>query len=319
MKNMDYHEQKPLPHYLTDFLEWLEIEKGLSNISQQNYARFLKKFFNWLEINHLENLKPSDLTPDHIWKYRLFLSRQHLPKTKKLLKRSTQNYYLIALRQFLTYFTEKDIPSLPSEKVKLPTEKSKKIVNFLTLDQVEKLLNTPDTSNILGLRDRVILEILFSTGMRVGELVSLNREQIKIKPETKDLEISIIGKGGHPRTVYLSKRAVNWLRKYLEKRTDKEKALFINYRGKTPSTRLSIRSVERITKKYTILAGLPLTTSCHTLRHSFATDLLRKGVDLRVVQEFLGHQNIATTQIYTHVTRPHLREIHRKFHGLKLK
>ena len=308
---------KPLPRYLTDFLEWLEVEKGLSNISQENYARFLKKFFNWLKINHLENLTPADLTLDRVWKYRLFLSRQGLSKTKKSLKRSTQNYYLIALRQFLTYFTERDIPSLPAEKIKLPREKTGRIVNFLTLEQIEKLLNAPDTSTLLGLRNRAILETFFSTGLRVAELVNLNREQIKIKPTTKDLEISIVGKGGQPRTVYLSERAVHWLRRYLEKRTDKEKALFINYRGKIPSTKLNIRSMERIVKKYAILTGLPLTTSCHTIRHSFATDLLRKGVDLRVVQEFLGHRNIATTQIYTHITRPHLKEIHRKFHGLK--
>jgi len=310
-------ELKPLPQYLTDFLDWLEIEEGLSSKSQENYTRFLKKFFDWLEINHLENLKPPEFTSDHIWLYRLFLSRQYIPKTKRPLKRSTQNYYLIALRRFLTYFTEKDIPSLPPEKVKLPREKTEKIVDFLSLDQIEKLLITPNTSTILGLRDRAILETFFSTGMRVGEVMNLNREQIKIKPTTKDLEISIIGKGNHPRTVYLSERAVNWLRKYLETRKDKEGALFINYRGKIPSTRLNIRSMERIVKKYAILAGLPFTTVCHTIRHSFATDLLRKGVDLRIVQEFLGHKNIVTTQIYTHVTRPHLREIHRKFHGIK--
>ena len=310
---------KPLPHYLTDFLDWLEIEQGLASESQKNYARFLKKFLDWLKINHLENLTPPELTPDHIWKYRLFLSRQYIPNTKKSLKRSTQNYYLIALRQFLIYFTEKDIPSLAPEKVKLPREKTEKIVDFLALDQIEKLLAAPNTSTLLGLRDRAILETFFSTGMRAGELVNLNREQIKIKLGVKELEISIIGKGNRPRTVYLSERAINWLRKYLEKRDDKEKALFINYRGKIPSTRLNIRSMERIVKKYAVLAGLPLTTVCHTIRHSFATDLLRKGVDLRVVQEFLGHRNIATTQIYTHVTRPQLREIHRKFHGLKSK
>ena len=310
---------KPLPHYLTDFLDWLEIEQGLASESQKNYARFLKKFLDWLKINHLENLKPPELTSHHIWKYRLFLSRQYIPNTKKSLKRSTQNYYLIALRQFLIYFTEKDIPSLAPEKVKLPREKTEKIVDFLALDQIEKLLAAPNTSTLLGLRDRAILETFFSTGMRAGELVNLNREQIKIKLGVKELEISIIGKGNRPRTVYLSERAINWLRKYLEKRDDKEKALFINYRGKIPSTRLNIRSMERIVKKYAVLAGLPLTTVCHTIRHSFATDLLRKGVDLRVVQEFLGHRNIATTQIYTHVTRPQLREIHRKFHGLKSK
>jgi site-specific recombinase XerD len=310
---------KPLPHYLNDFLDWLEIERGLSNETQKNYQRFLKKFFIWLKLNNLENLTPPQLTKDHIFKYRLFLSRQYFTKTKKPLKKSTQNYYLIALRQFLTFFTEKDIPSLSPENVKLPREKNEKIVNFLTLDQIEKLLETPDTSTILGLRDRAILETFFSTGMRVGELVTLNRDQIKIKADTKDLEISIIGKGNRPRTVYLSERAVKWLKKYLETRTDKEKALFINYRGKTTFTRLNIRSLERIVKKYALLAGLPISTTCHTLRHSFATDLLRKGVDLRVIQEFLGHRNVATTQVYTHVTRPHLREIHRKLHGIKNK
>jgi site-specific recombinase XerD len=236
---------------------------------------------------------------------------------KKVLKQSTQTYYLIALRQFLNFLAEKDIKSLPPEKIKLPKKKTEKVIHFLTLEQVEKLLETPDASNEIGLRDRAILETFFSTGMRAGELVNLNREQIKIKPETKDLEITIIGKGQRPRTVYFSERAVFWLRKYLETRKDKERALFINYRGKKPGTRLTIRSLERIVKKYAILAGLPLATVCHTLRHSFATDLLSKGVDLRVVQEFLGHKNISTTQIYTHVTRPQLREIHKKYHGIK--
>lgn len=304
---------------LPDYLDWLELERGLSNATQKNYFRFLKKFFDFLKINHLEDLKPHQLTLDHILKYRLFLARQYhgLPTAKKFLKRTTQNYYLIALRSLLTFFAERDIQSLPPEKVKLPREKTEKIINFLNLDQVEKLLQAPNTSDFFGLRDRAILETLFSTGLRVAELVALNREQIKIKPTTKDLEISIIGKGDRPRTVYLSERAVYWLKKYLETRTDKEKALFINYRGKNPSTRLNVRTIQRIVKKYAILAGLPLTTTVHTLRHSFATDLLIKGVDLRIVQEFLGHKNIATTQIYTHITRPHLKEIHRKYHGKK--
>jgi site-specific recombinase XerD len=309
---------KPLPQYLPDFLDWLEIEKGLSSKTQENYDRFLKCFFKWLKANKLKNLTPPELTKEHIWKYRVFLSRQYISKsTKKPIKRSTQNYYLIALRSFLTFFAEKDIPSLPPEKVKLPKEKSEKTIHFLTLDQVKKLLETPDTRDIIGLRDRAILEVLFSTGLRVSELVSLNRDQIKIKPETKDLEISIIGKGNRPRTVYLSERAVDWLRTYLATRNDKNKALFINYKGRNPGGRLTARSVERIVKKYALLAGLPANTTCHTLRHSFATDLLMKGVDLRTVQEFLGHKNIVTTQVYTHVTRPRLREIHRKYHGLK--
>lgn len=310
-------QQRPILQHLNDFLDWLDIEKGLSNKSQENYKRFLKKFFDWLKINNLENIKPSELTQDHIWKFRLSLSRQYLPKTKRSLKRSTQNYYLIALRQFLVYFAEKDISSFSPEKIKLPKEKAEKIVNFLALDQIKKLLESPDTSTVLGLRDRAILETFFSTGLRVAELVSLNREQIKIKFALRDLEISVVGKGGRPRTVYLSERTINWLKKYLESRNDKEKSLFINYRGKIPSTRLNIRSMERIVKKYALLAGLPLTVSCHTIRHSFATDLLKKGVDLRIIQEFLGHKNIVTTQIYTHVTRPHLQEIHRKFHGVE--
>lgn len=301
----------------SDYLDWLELEKGLANKSQENYSRFLKKFFDFLKKNKIENIKPHELTPEHVWQYRLFLSRQYLQKNKKPLERSTQNYYLIALRSLLTYFATKDILSLPPEKIELPKEKQERTVNFLTLEQVKRLLEAPKVSNIRGLRDKAILETFFSTGLRVAELVNLNRDQIKIKSDTKELEISIIGKGGHPRTVYLSERTIKWLKKYLEGRTDKEKALFINYRGKKPGTRLNVRSMERLVKKYAILAGLPVITSCHTLRHSFATDLLMKGVDLRVVQEFLGHRNIVTTQVYTHVTKPHLKEIHQKYHGIK--
>lgn len=309
--------QKPLPQYLTDFLDWLEIERGLLNKSQENYARFLKSFFDWLKKNKLENIKPADLSPDNIWQYRLYLSRQHLSRNNKPLKKTTQNYYLIALRSLLTYFAEKDITSLPPEKIKLPKEKGEKILHFLNLEQLEKLFNVPDISTTIGLRDRSILETLFSTGLRVAELANLSREQVKIKNTTKDLEISIMGKGNRPRTVYLSERAINCLRKYLETRKDNNKALFINYKGKSPTNQLGIRSIERIVKRCAILAGLPIITTVHTLRHSFATDLLTKGVDLRTVQEFLGHKNIATTQIYTHITKPQLREIHRKFHGLK--
>jgi len=309
--------EKPIIEYLLDFLDWLDVEKGLSDKTQENYARFLKKFFEFLKLNNLSSLKPHQLNSDHIWQYKVFLARRLSSTTKKPLKRSTQNYYLIALRALLTFFAERDIQSLPPEKVKLPKEAQQRTIHFLTLDQVKRLLEAPNTETIVGLRDRAILEVLFSTGMRVSELIALNRDQIKIKKDTQDLEIGIIGKGGRPRTVYFSKRAVFWLRKYLETRNDKEKALFINYKGKKPGTRLTARSIERIVKKYATLAGLPLNTTVHTLRHSFATDLLMKGVDVRTVQEFLGHKNIATTQVYTHITKRHLREIHRKFHGLK--
>jgi site-specific recombinase XerD len=309
---------KTIPHHLSDFLDWLEIEKGLSSKSQENYARFLKRFFDWLKMSSLENLKPHELTPEHIRKYRLFLSRQYLPKTKQPLKKSTQNYYLIAFRSLLNYFADRDILSLPTEKIKLAKDKGERQVRFLDLEQLEKLFLTPDVSKIQGLRDRAILETLFSTGTRIAELTALNQEQIKIKLGMEELELSIVGKGGRIRTVYFSQRALFWLKKYLETRKDKEKALFINYRSKIRAPRrLTPRSIEKIIKKYAILAGLPLTTTPHVMRHSFATDLLNQGVDLRTIQEFLGHKSIAATQIYTHVTSKQLRDIHRKFHSLK--
>lgn len=309
-------DNRPLIDHLLDFLEYLAVEKGLANKTQENYKMFLKKFFEWLKGNNLQGIKPHELTDDHIWKYRVWLSRSLNKLKKSPLKKSTQNYYLIALRAFLVYFTDRNILSLPAEKIKLAKDKDERAVKFLTLEQVEKLLATPKTSTITGLRDRAILETLFSTGLRVAELISLNRDQIKIKAETKDLEISITGKGNRTRTVYLSERAIQHLKNYLKTRTDNDKALFINYRGpKKSAKRLTSRSVENLVKKYALLAGIPVLTTPHVLRHSFATDLLMNGVDLRIVQEFLGHKNITTTQVYTHVTNKRLREIHRKFHG----
>ena len=313
---MNIPHLKPIPRYLNDFLDWIDVEQGLSSKTQENYSRFLKLFLDWLEKEKLTNIKPSELTKEHIWDYKVFLSRHYKTKDGKQLKRVTQNFYLIALRSLLTFFADKDIPSLPPEKIKL-TKQEEKPVHFLALDQVEKLLNEPKGKTKIGLRDKAILEVFFSTGMRVAELVSLNRNQIKIQPLTKDLEITIIGKGKRPRTVFFSEKTVQHLKKYLETRNDKEQALFINYSGREPGTRLKKRSMERTVKKYVISAGLPINTSCHTLRHSFATDLLNKGVDIRTVQEFLGHKNIVTTQIYTHVTRPQLRKIHRKCHSEK--
>lgn len=307
----------PIKDYLLDYLDWLELERGLSSNSQKNYSNFLKRFFEFMEVNNLEELKPSELTSDHIWKYRLFLSRQYKKDAKGSLKRSSQNHYLVALRSLLTYFVKRDIPSLPPDKVDIPRDTEEKKVNFLNLEQVEKLLGAPDTLTTIGLRDRAILETVFSTGLRIAELVALNKEQISVKEKVYDLEIVIIGKGGRTRPVYISERALVWLNKYLNSRNDNEKALFINYGGKNPLTRLTARSIERMVKRYALMSGLPLTTTCHTLRHSFATDLLSKGADLRTVQEFLGHKNVATTQIYTHITKPHLREIHKKLHGIK--
>ncbi|MBU4360702.1 tyrosine-type recombinase/integrase [Patescibacteria group bacterium] len=311
------HSNKPLPQHLTDFLEWCEIEKGLSNKTQENYNNFLKKFFEFLNNNSLSELKPHELTSEHVWNYRVFLSRFRYPMTQKCLKKSTQNYYLIALRSLLNFFADRDITSLPAEKIKLSRDASKeKTINFLKLEQIEKLLLTPNIKILTGLRDRAILETLFSTGLRVAELVSLNVEQFNNIKNKNDLEVQIIGKGNKPRTVYFSERALSWLKKYLLTRKDDDKALFINYRSrKTDSRRLTSRSMERVVKKYVKISGLPLTTSPHTLRHSYATDLLEQGVDLRLIQEFLGHSNIATTQIYTHVTNKKLRDVHREFHS----
>ncbi len=309
-------DEKPIIEHLNDFFEYLDIEKGLSNKSQETYQKFLKRFTVWLKQNNLEKIKPHEINEDHIRKYRISLSKSLNPQTKEPIKRSTQNYYLISLRLLLNYFTYRDIVSLPADKIKLARSKSEeRVIKFLTLDQIKKLLESPKTSTLTGLRDRAILETLFSTGLRVAELVSLNKEQIKITKESTDLEIVVIGKGNRPRPVYFSERSVEWIKKYLEKRDDKEKALFINYKGpKSGPKRLSTRSVELLVKKHSILAGIPIFTSPHTIRHSFATDLLTKGVDLRTIQEFLGHKNIGTTQIYAHVTSKKLRDVHRKYH-----
>lgn len=309
---------KPIIEHYTDFLDWLDIEKGLSPKSQENYSRFIQRFFYWLRTENSENLKPHEITPDHVWQYRVFLSRKYPSKTKKPLKRSTQNYYLIALRALLSYFSSKDIVSLPSDKIKLAKNQKERAIKFLTIEQVKRLLEAPNASTRQGLRDRAILETFFSTGMRIAELVSLNKEQIKLKDDSEEMEIGIIGKGSRPRTVYLSSRAINWLSKYLQTRKDKEKPLFINYsKRKGVSRRLSARTIERIIKKYSIMSGIPITTTPHVLRHTFATQLLAKGVDLRTIQEFLGHKNISATQIYTHVTNKRLKDIHKKFHGLE--
>jgi len=306
---------QPLPHHLSDFLDWLDIEKGLSSKTQENYARFLKRFFLWLASCDLSGLCPHELTSKHVWDYRIFLARKtRSARSSEPLKKSTQNYYLIALRSFLGYFSERDILALSPEKVKLARDKADAQVRFLALEQLEKLFAVPDLSSTGGMRDRAILEVLFSTGLRIAELVALNRKQIKISLE--GLELGIVGKGGRLRTVYFSSRSMQWLKKYCATRDDLEDPLFINYRSrKGASRRLTVRSIERSLKGYALRAGLPITTTPHVLRHSFATDLLSKGVDIRILQEFLGHKDISATQIYAHVTSKQLKDIHKKFHG----
>ncbi len=305
-------------------MDYCEVEKGLSPTTTRNYNNFLKMFRDWLNDQGLSTLKPHDLTQEHVWNYRLYLSRKK-DRFGNFTKKTTQNYYLIALRNLLTYLAERDIQSLPSDKVKLPklTDKDKSI-KFLTYDQVEKLMAMPAILEVAGLRDRAILEALFSTGMRVSELTALNIRLFDVKniiaKKITDLEISIAGKGGSTRTVYFSERALGWLAKYLATRAhDMHAPLFVSYKDTSDNRahndrRLTPRSVERMVRKYTAMAGLPVDATPHTLRHSFATDLLDQGADMRSVQELLGHKNIVTTQIYTHVTNKKLHDVHKKFH-----
>ncbi len=309
---------KSIIEHINDFLDYCDVEKGLSENTQRDYKKYLQKFVFWLKDNNKESLKPHELAADDVWHYRLFLSRYKSDKGKGL-KKITQNYYLIALRALLSYFSARDIESLPSDKITLPKDINKeRTVKFLKLEQLKKLLEAPDTRKKQGLRDRAILETLFSTGLRVAELVSLNREQFQNIKDKKDLELSIIGKGDHPRTIYFSERALSWIKKYLGPRKDQEKPLFIRYAGrKNAGSRLTSRTVERMVKKYAVKAGAPAFTTPHVLRHTMATDLLEQGVDLRTIQEFLGHRSINSTQIYTHVTSKRLRDIHRRFHSGK--
>jgi len=312
------NSNKPIIDHIKDFLDYCEVEKGLRDNTQRNYEKYLKKFTGWLHSRNLQGLLPHQLTAEQIWEYRLYLSRSP-NRTGQPLQKSTQNYYLIALRAFLGYFVAKDILSLPPEKITLPKGyKSEKTLKFLTLEQIERLLTSAEPKDAVSIRNRAILEAFFSTGLRIAELCSLNIEQFASLKSKTDLELGIIGKGGHPRTVYFSDRALEWIKKYISIRNSKDKALFINFRDKDGSgTRLTPRSVERIVKQHAIMAGIPTFTTPHTLRHSYATDLMNQGVDIRTVQEFLGHKNIATTQIYTHVTNKRLRDIHRQFHGGK--
>ncbi len=307
--------KKTILDHFQEFFQYLDIEKGLSPGSQETYQRFLSRFSEWLENSDNSDLLPHELTDQHIWDYRVYLSKRKNHKNQPISKK-TRNYYLIAVRNLLNFFADRDIEALPAEKVKLTKQDGDNSLNFLKLDQIQKLLNAPDNKKRTGIRDGAILETLFSTGLRVAELVGLDRDQINIKENTEDLEVVVTGKGDRTRTVYFSPRAVQALRNYLSIREDDLDPLFIRYRGpKTGDRRISTRSVENIVKKYVKKTGLPKTTTPHTLRHSYATDLLAQGVDLRVIQEFLGHKNIATTQIYTHITSKKLREIHKKYHS----
>ncbi|OGD85718.1 hypothetical protein A2696_01830 [Candidatus Curtissbacteria bacterium RIFCSPHIGHO2_01_FULL_41_13] len=300
---------------VTEFLEYLEIERNLSPLTIRDYRHYLNNFIGW-STKHSPISRPQDLTIELIRKYRVYLAHYNSPNGNLPIKKVTQNYYVIALRSFLRYLIRKDLAVVAPEKIELPRTESRSL-KFLDRDQLGRLLAQPDISKDAGLRDKAIMEMLFSTGLRVSELCRLDRDQVNIERK----EFGVIGKGGRARVVFISDRCALWLERYLVKRLDQFKPLFIRYAGnQEPITngekmRLTSRSVQRIVTKYVRKARLPVAATPHVLRHSFATDLLMNGADLRSVQELLGHKNVATTQIYTHVTNAQLRDVHKAFHS----
>ena len=290
---------------LKDYLDHLEIEKNRSIKTRMNYERYLKRFLEFSKIS-----KPSQISQDLARQYRLWLNR-------KSLQKNTQNYYLIALRNFLKYLAKRNIETLSADKIELGKQSERQVI-FLEENELERLLNVPDGKSFKSLRDKAILELLFSTGLRVSELCALNRDSLNLKSG----EFPVRGKGNKVRLVFLSNTAKGAIKNYLEKREDIDLSLFIRCVkdvNKTENLRLTSRSVERLVKYYSAKAGLSKKVSPHTLRHSFATDLLMNGADIRSVQALLGHSNITTTQIYTHITDKQLREIHQAFHGKRRK
>ncbi len=310
----------PLKEHVLPFLDYCEIEKGLSSNTQRNYQQYLNLFIKWLSVNKTPDLLPHELTPEHIWDYRLFIARTYKTLRNENLSKKSQNYYLIALRSLLAFLADRDIETLPSSKIKLAKQKAEETISFLDVQDIEAMLQVADITTINGLRDRTIMELFFSSGMRISELTALNQDQMSMLKDNqveKTYELSIIGKGKHIRTIFISPRSAYWIREYLKKRHDVEKPLFINTRSNSEERRLTPRSIQLMIQRSSLLAGVSKKVTPHTLRHTYATDLLNRGADLRSVQELLGHKNVATTQIYTHVTNKRLRDIHEKFHGGK--
>ncbi|TSD01393.1 MAG: Tyrosine recombinase XerC [Parcubacteria group bacterium Athens0714_25] len=302
-------KMKKIENLTVEFLEHLEIELGRSQKTIENYHHYVKRFLQWAKIS-----APDQITLDLVRKYRLYLNRLEDEKGN-LLKKTTQNYHIIALRNFLKYLAKRDISSLSAEKLEVGRNPQKE-VEFLNGDEVGRILQCVNGEDLKSLRDRSILELLFSAGLRVSELTGINRDQINLKNQ----EFSVRGKGDKVRVVFISDTAKQILERYISKRVDIDQALFVRIM-KNPQNkedlRLTPRSIQRIVKYYAHKAGIVKDVHPHTLRHSFATDLLSNGADIRSVQAMLGHSSITTTQIYTHVTNRQLKDIHKKFHRKK--
>lgn len=300
-----------------EFLEHLEIERGRSVLTITNYDHYLTRFLTYAKTDD-----PAKLTESMVREYRLWLNRQpgkKVGRNTETLKRKTQNYYLIALRAFLKYMRKRGVKSLDPERIEL-AKVSERSLDLISSAELTRLMEAPDVKTLQGLRDKAILELLFSTGLRVSELCTLSQEDVDLSRD----EFSVRGKGDKVRVVFLSDTAREAVRDYLKERKDFDDAMFIQYGKNAKQTavknkdlRLTPRSVQRIIKKYATIAGITRKVTPHVIRHSFATDLLQNGADLRSVQALLGHANIATTQVYTHVTDKHLRDIHKKYHSRK--
>ncbi len=293
----------------TEYLEYLEIERDRSQKTIENYDHYLERFLDWARVS-----SPREITDDLVRRYRLFLNRL-MDVQGRPLKKVTQNYHIIALRNFLKFLAKKDIKTLSADKVELGKSVDRQ-VEFLEIEEVEKIFEAASGNSLKVLRDRAILELLFSSGLRVSELTGLNRDQINLKKQ----EFSIRGKGSKLRLVFISDNARDALKKYLDERMDVDPALFAklgvkNRKLGNQDLRLTPRTIQRIVKHYAAKAGIVKDVHPHTLRHSFATNLIQNGADIRSVQEILGHSSVTTTQIYTHVTNKRLKEIHRAFHG----
>lgn len=298
-----------LSEAILEYLEYMEIEQNRSVKTIENYHHYLDRL-----VEFGDDIKVEDINEESVRKWRLWLNRLE-DENGEPLSKSTQNYHLIALRSFLKFASKRGWKTLTPEKIELARVKRRQ-VTFLSPEELSRLFEQPDIQQETGLRDRAILELLFSSGLRVSELVKLNREHINLKRK----EFMVRGKGQKDRPVFVSEAAANWLKAYLDERKDGLAPLFIRYSGAHNQTeggelmRLTARSVQRMVGNYTRRAGITKKVSPHTLRHSFATDLLMNGADLRSVQSMLGHSNISTTQIYTHVTDPHLKKVHQEFH-----